>query len=704
MATIDDLIAQVKDPVLRSRLDAEAKKLREKKKFGLVFEDHVPECTPLYEVPLKKGCKAAKRTGTIDKIYDVVAVHDGMADCVYQKGDETKEAVTLPCRDLVTVAQFGEPVYPYLQKLDQVVNAPGDPLWHIVMEAENFHALQLLAYLYPHKVDCCYIDPPFNTGARDWKYNNDYVDGQDQYRHSKWLSFMKHRLTLAKKLLNPKDSVLIVAIDEKEQARLGLLLEEMFPGAAVQMISTIINVKGVAKDTQFSRTNEFYYILQFGKCCVEKLRLGPEWLGNIKATGKNKIRLAGLMRTGTGARREDSPGCFYPIYFDDNDKFIRVGDVCELGKDRHDVQHATNEHPVWPLHSDGSEGRWMYRPDGLKDLIKKGYVFWSKRRGEKMGISYAPRGVQKKIEEGLFKVAGYNEDGSAILDDSEYSATFVPGSQWSIPSHNATEYGSKLLKSILGNRFTFPKSLYAVHDIIRFFMSNKKNSIVLDFFAGSGTTLHAVNLLNAEDGGKRRCIVVTNNEASSKEENELREHGYKPTDEKWESLGVARYVTWPRTVCSINGLDINGKPLKGTYLDSDIQMSDGFKTNACFYKLGYLNPEAVSYGWQFHEMIPMLWLKAEGEGPCPEVEEDDTRDFYVFEENHFAILRDVSGYSDLAAAIKSKDIRTVYIVTESLSEYQEDAAGLHRLGVKDTYQLYSDYLKNFSINTKGAER
>lgn len=77
MATIDDLIAQVKDPVLRSRLDAEAKKLREKKKFGLVFEDHVPECTPLYEVPLKKGCKAAKRTGTIDKIYDVVAVHDG---------------------------------------------------------------------------------------------------------------------------------------------------------------------------------------------------------------------------------------------------------------------------------------------------------------------------------------------------------------------------------------------------------------------------------------------------------------------------------------------------------------------------------------------------------------------------------------------------------------------------------------------------
>ena len=122
-----------------------------------------------------------------------------------------------------------EPIYPYLKPMDTVCNAPDSDLWHTLIEADNYHALQLLEYLYAGKVDCIYIDPPYNTGARDWKYNNDYVDGADTYRHSKWLSFMQKRLKLAKKLLNPKDSVLIVTIDEKEYLHLGCLLEEMFP-------------------------------------------------------------------------------------------------------------------------------------------------------------------------------------------------------------------------------------------------------------------------------------------------------------------------------------------------------------------------------------------------------------------------------------------------------------------------------------------
>lgn len=164
--------------------------------------------------------------------------------------------MTLPVDELVTVAKFGEPIYPYLEKLDQVEHAPGDPLWHIVMEAENFHALQLLAYLYPHKCDCLYLDPPYNTGAKDWKYNNNYVDGNDQYRHSKWLSFMKHRLELAKRLLNPRDSVLIVTIDEKEYLHLGMLLEDMFPDATVQMISSVINPKAIINSSaRFPRSS-----------------------------------------------------------------------------------------------------------------------------------------------------------------------------------------------------------------------------------------------------------------------------------------------------------------------------------------------------------------------------------------------------------------------------------------------------------------
>lgn len=146
--------------------------------------------------------------------YQVLGIQDGKAVCL--KRGET-EAVELPVEDLVTIAEFGDPIWPYLKPLDSVCNAPDSDLWHTLIEADNYHALQLLEYLYAGKVDCIYIDPAYNTGARDWKYNNDYVDGSDTYRHSKWLSFMEKRLGLAKKVLNPSKSVLIIAIDEKEQ-------------------------------------------------------------------------------------------------------------------------------------------------------------------------------------------------------------------------------------------------------------------------------------------------------------------------------------------------------------------------------------------------------------------------------------------------------------------------------------------------------
>src|SRR5699024_4418865 len=136
---------------------------------------------------------------------------------------------------------FGEPIYPYLEKIDEIENAPDSDLWHTLIEGDNYHALQLLEYGYASKVDCIYIDPPYNTRNNDWKYNNDYVDPNDAYTHSKWLSFMEKRLKLAKNLLNPNESVLIVTIDEKEYIHLGALLEELFPEAKIQMISSVIN-------------------------------------------------------------------------------------------------------------------------------------------------------------------------------------------------------------------------------------------------------------------------------------------------------------------------------------------------------------------------------------------------------------------------------------------------------------------------------
>lgn len=209
MAALDELIQKIDNPELRSQIKVAADKLAKQKKFGLVFEEHLPECISLYDIPVKKGSKVALKAGKVNDFYTVLSIENGKALCLNQDRSATVE---YPIDDLVCIAEFGEPIYPYLKPIDTVCNAPESSLWHTLIEADNYHALQLLEYLYAGKVDCIYIDPPYNSGAKDWKYNNNYVEETDQYRHSKWLSMMERRLKLAKKLLNPSDSVLIVTI------------------------------------------------------------------------------------------------------------------------------------------------------------------------------------------------------------------------------------------------------------------------------------------------------------------------------------------------------------------------------------------------------------------------------------------------------------------------------------------------------------
>lgn len=212
------------------------------------------------------------------------------------------------------------------------------------------------------------------------------------------------------------------------------------------------------------------------------------------------------------------------------------------------------------------------------------------------------------MDEGVLPIIGHNADGSVIFGIDEYQPEFIPGTQWRIKSHDATEHGTKYLQSIIGKRFSYPKSLYSTADSIRFFVSSKPKALIVDFFAGSGTTLHAINLLNKEDGGERRCILITNNEVSDEESKQLSLQGYNPGEEAWEKYGIARYVTWPRTVCSIEGNDINGNPLNGNYVGSDIPMSDGFQTNAAYFKLSFLDKTSVALGMRFKEMLPTLWI------------------------------------------------------------------------------------------------
>lgn len=696
MAAIDDLIAQISDEGLRDRIQKEVERMNKHKKFGLVFEEHKPECTPLYDIKVTVGSNVMlKNDKKIENIFKVVAIKDGIAYCVKESTDETAE---FNIDEVVCVAQFGEPIYPYLKPLDSVCNAPDSDLWHTLIQADNYHALQLLEYLYAGKVDCIYIDPPYNTGARDWKYNNDYVDDSDNYRHSKWLSMMEKRLKLAKKLLNPNDSVLIVTIDEKEYLHLGCLIEELFSESNIQMVSSAINGKGVARNSEFARVNEYIFIVRLGTASVEALSLPDEWMGNVKTTTTNQVRWGSLMRSGSGSLRTDSPGCFYPIYISKDKKhFCGAGEVVPAGVDRNTVSFPNDVIPLFPIHSDGVEGRWQYSRDKYLEIQEKGYVRISTQTsaGKDVTLRYISEGWQKKVESGTIRVIGRAEDGSVLLDDSNYKKEFVPGNQWWIPSHDATEFGSKLLTNIIGKRFSFPKSLYAVHDVIRFFVANKPNALILDFFSGSGTTMHAVNLLNAEDGGNRRCIMVTNNEVSESEAKAFEKRGIHQGDEEWEKLGIAQYVTWPRTVCSIKGVDVNGNLLKGNYIGSDIPMADGFKANANFFKLGFLNKNSVALGKQLKESIPVLWMKANAIGECP-IDVDVDKDMIILPKNKMAILIEENSFSKFKEELDNHpEIETAFIITDYEAGYQSMA---NKLNVKYSYQLYKDYLDNFRIN------
>lgn len=696
MSVISDLIDKIKDPNLRARISEEVARMQKQKKFGLVFEEHLPEATPLYEAAISIGSLVSLKDKEFKEFFRVKQIKGETLVC--EREDDSHERVELNKSDVVAVAMFGQPIYPCLKPMDAVKNAPDSDLWHTLIEADNYHALQLLVYLYGGMVDCIYIDPPYNTGDKSWKYNNNYVDNSDSFRHSKWLSMMKKRLVLAKKLLNPKDSVLIVTIDEKEYLRLGCLLEELFPEARIQMVSCCVNPAGAARANEFSRSDEYIYFVKFGEASPVALPLGDEWLGSIQNTSKKGALWASLLRTGTNNMRYDRPKMFYPILVsNDGKQFIGAGEPLEIDKNKDDYFTPDGVTPIWPIHTNGSEGRWQVGRDTLLELQKKHFVKLGGFTKRGMAISYLKSGEQEKVKSGIYTIVGYEEDGSYILDSSDYKPLFIPWTQWMIPAHDASRHGTNMLNKLIGEkRFTYPKSLYAVHDAIRFFVANKPNALIVDFFAGSGTTLHAINLLNAEDGGKRRCIMVTNNEVSEQEAKSLRKQGYKPGDNEWERLGIARYVNWPRTVCSIEGHDINGNPLKGNYLGSDIPMSDGFAANAQFFKLSFLDKNAVAMDMQFKELLTTLWMKAGAIGECPIIESSEIDEYYIFPQNKMAILKEENAYMQFKEAMKGhKEIQTLFIITDSDSDFREMSADFEG---KRCYQLYRDYLDNFSIN------
>jgi adenine-specific DNA-methyltransferase len=559
-----------------------------------------------------------------------------------------------------------------------------------------------LLYAYEGKVDAIYIDPPYNSGARDWKYNNNYVDESDPWRHSKWLSMMQRRLRLAKRLLNPTDSVLIVSIDEKEFQRLALLLEQVFPNCTIQMVTTVINPKGTARYNEFSRVEEYIFFVFLGKARLHST--GCDMLTARDYASESDVRWRGLARTGRKGLRSNNPGSWYPIFINTSDFGIHsIGDSVQTELEAAAVKTPKGTIAVWPPTKDGHQYSWSAVPDTLRSIHAKGGLKTGRINPEKQAFPfyYLSAGAFEKIRKGDIVVTGRGPQNELIIEFAEGAKSAAPRSVWNQVSHDAGSHGTSLLQRIIpGRKFPFPKSLYAVEDSLRFFIHKKLDALVLDFFGGSGTTTHAVARLNKQDGGRRRSILITNNEVAVNEAAELRAQGYNPGDPEWEAQGIFEHVTRPRLKSAITGKTPSGDPIVGEYkFPDEDSMAEGFEENVEFFNVQFLDPDEVARGDAFQAILPILWMVAGCRGE--RVDSKGSTPWFIPKNSPFAVLiqeKQFRAFRD--KLVERKDIDWVFLITDSEENFSQMRRSLGRK--YSCVQLYKSYLENFRINTQDA--
>jgi adenine-specific DNA-methyltransferase len=733
VSRLTDLIAKAKakDPQLGTDMEREFRALSSRLSFGLNFERHRPEAVELPQRPVRRGDKVrvlpprgstAKGDQRLWMVKKIVKDADRKR-AELERLDDSAEQRTAPVDDLVVVAEFRDTIYPGLVSTGKVSRGDDKP-WHTVINGENYHVLKALTWTHRGKVDAIYIDPPYNTGAKDWKYNNDYVEGDDLYRHSKWLAMMERRLLLAKELLNPADSVLIVTIDEREYLRLGMLLQQTFPEANMQMISTLINSKGTGRANEFRRVDEYIYFLWFGAAKLGRLgnSVSPTLESENSSEGddlddesddqdnESSESLAEEVRIGLDwqtFRRRDlasrrgtkkgGPRQFYPIYVNvETGSIEAVGEPLPHNMPRSNAPERQGCVAVFPIRKDGVEMNWSAIGPTFVKRWKDGYARAGKAtpdQPQKYIIQYLKAGSIKDIEEGRAIIKGRNPDGSVVAEYPE-AISKTPTTQWAFKSHNAEHYGTGMISSLIPDRtFPFPKSLHAVEDSLRIFIAEKPNALILDFFSGSGTTAHAVMRLNKQDGGKRQCLSVTNNEVSANEQRALREQGMRPGDTEWEQWGICDYITKPRVQAAITGKTPDGQPIKGDYKFTDeFPMADGFEANAEFYTLTYETPVGVSHQTAFARIAPLLWLRAGSVGR--RIEKLPATGWEVADA--YGLLVELDNAAEfLNATRKAKTLRIAYIVTDDERRFQALARRLPER--VEAIRLYESYLTNFAF-------
>jgi adenine-specific DNA-methyltransferase len=470
---------------------------------------------------------------------------------------------------------------------------------NLLIEGDNYHALCVLNYTHKKNIDLIYIDPPYNTGAKNWKYNNDYVDKEDAYRHSKWLSLMRHRLNLAKNLLKD-DGVLICAIDENEQAHLSVLIESIFPAHEQHTITIVHNPKGV-QGNNFSYTHEYaIFVVPKDKTIIGDRSLTEE-----------EIYVSNLRNWGNESERTDAKNCFYPIIIS-NKKIVGFGDVAPDGFHPKSANEKQKDGSIfiWPIDEKNIERKWRYARqsvDAIKNILQL-----------------------KESRGGLIQVMIAKDYGT-------YKTV------WTDKKYDASEYGTKLLREIIPNcDFDFPKSLYTVYDCLFAVIGARPRANVLDFFAGSGTTGHAVLEMNKLDGGNRKFILCTNNENKICEE-----------------------VTYERIKRVIKG-----------YKNKKDEKVAGIESNLFYYKTDIVNTEhihkipdeaKIRVTYQAGEMIAVR------EDTLDEIEKNEWWQIFESKGKITAIYfkEDKSKLPELAEKLEKKKIPTaLYIFSWGKNEYK----------------------------------
>lgn len=409
-----------------------------------------------------------------------------------------------------------------------------DEEYNFLLEGDNLHSLLLLRKTHKHKIDVIYIDPPYNTGAKNWKYNNDYVDSNDYFRHSKWIAMMERRLTIARELL--KDTgVLICAIDENEIASLKLLLEEVFGFSySVDVITIIQNPRGIQGDN-FSYTNEFALFVY---------RKGYKVIGD-REIEEDEIDWRDLRDNGGESLRSDARNCFYPVR-------VKDGEVIGFG----DVIYDENVHPEQTEYHEELDEYWIYPID--KEGIERKYRY-ARQSVER---------IQHLLRVKTTKRGGY---------DIELGKNFgTYRTVWTDKKFDANEHGTQLINSMVPkNDFDFPKSIWNVYECLYATTKDNPDAVILDFFAGSGTTGHATELLNSMVGGNRKYILATNNALGEKKEKEFKkkygkEEDYPDEYAKFlEQHGICTSITYPRMRAVADGYT-HSKDVKYPLLDKKL--------------------------------------------------------------------------------------------------------------------------------------